>query len=291
MSISVLIPTRNEQQDLPGCLRSVSWCDDIHVYDSTSSDETVAIAERFGARVTSRGYGDDTRLFGGDESAHRNWGLHNIPFRHAWVFHLDADERMTDELVACARAAVAAAGDRVAFRVRRRDFLLGTWLKHVQASPYYLRLFRPDRMRYERAINPLSIPDGATGDVDGYLDHFPFSKGIDHWIERHNGYSALEARQIVGNRADGTRFSWTQAFVASDFHRRRFHQKELFYRLPMRPLLKFLLLYVGKRGFLDGRAGLRYAVLQSIYEYMIAVKVRELEEADRLAGRPRGGVT
>jgi hypothetical protein len=66
-----------------------------------------------------------------------------------------------------------------------------------------------------------------------------------------------------------------RAFTAKDFHERRFQQKELFYRLPARPLVKFLILYFGKRGFLDGQAGFTYAVLQSIYEYMIVLKTRE----------------
>ena len=72
-----------------------------------------------------------------------------------------------------------------------------------------------------------------------------------------------------------------KAFTAKDFHERRFHQKELFYRLPLRPFIKFLLLYIGKLGFMDGLAGLRYAILQSIYEYMIVLKVDELERAPR----------
>jgi hypothetical protein len=83
------------------------------------------------------------------------------------------------------------------------------------------------------------------------------------------------------NRSEGADFSLTQALTAKDFHIRRFHQKELFYRLPLRPFIKFFLLFVGKRGFLDGRAGLRYATLQAIYEYMIVLKVKELEQAQR----------
>ena len=286
MSISVLILTRNEQSDLPGCLESVAWSDDVHVFDSDSSDATVAIAEAFGACVTCRSYGEDRRLFGGDESAHRNWGLRNIAFKHAWVFVIDADERMTPSLVEAAQRAVASPDDHVAFRVQRRDFMLGTWLRHVQSSPYYVRLFRPDKFRYERLVNPLSIVDGAVGDCAGYLDHHPFSKGMSHWLDRHNAYSSLEAKQIIENRRNGASFSPIKAFAARDFHTRRFHQKELFYRLPLRPLLKFLLLYVGKRGFLDGRAGLRYATLQSIYEYMIVLKVRDAEQVDAaLRGR------
>lgn len=273
--VSILVLTKNEQQDLPGCLRSVDWSDDVHVYDSLSTDRTQEIAREFGATVTPRAFDN--------WAAHQNWGLKHIPFKHPWVFYIDADERMTPELVAAVRAAVADPGEHVAFRVQRRDFFLGTWLQHVQTSPFYLRLFRPERMRYERLVNPVSLPDGPAGQVTGFLDHYPFSKGIGHWLERHNSYSTLEARQIVENRRQHEGFSLSKAFTAKDFHERRFHQKELFYRLPLRPLVKFMLLYVARAGFLDGRAGFTYAVLQSMYEYMIELKTRELMRADQQA--------
>jgi glycosyltransferase involved in cell wall biosynthesis len=269
MSISVLVLTKNEQKDLPACLESVAWCDDIIVYDSFSSDDTPAIAERFGARVVKRVFDN--------WAAHQNWGLRNLPFKHPWVFYIDADERMTPELAQAIGGAVAGAGDNVAFRIQRRDFFLGRWLKHVQTSPFYMRLFRPEKMSYERLVNPVSVADGPVGSCPGYLDHFPFSKGVSHWIERHNSYSTLEARQIMQNRREHAAFSVRKAFTAGDFHERRFHQKELFYRVPWRPVVKFLILYVGKRGFLDGRAGLTYAILSAIYEYMIVVKVREMD--------------
>ena len=273
--ISVLILTKNEEQDLPGCLRSVSWSDDVHVFDSYSDDATAAIAEAAGATVTLRRFDN--------WSAHQNWGLANIPFRHPWVFYLDADERVTSLLRDAMLRAVVEPGDHVAFRVRRRDFFLGRPLAHVQTSPYYLRLFRPERMRYERLVNPVSLPDGPVGQVEGILDHYPFSKGLSHWFERHNAYSTLEARQIVADRRGGRPFDPIKAFVARDFHERRYHQKELFYRLPFRPLVKFLLLYVLKRGFLDGRSGATYALLQSIYEFMIVLKTAELRDLDSQA--------
>jgi glycosyltransferase involved in cell wall biosynthesis len=260
--VSILIPTRNEERDLPGCLESVAWSDDIHVYDSHSTDKTVEIAEQAGAHVTLRPT-KDLQYFGGDESAHKNWSLGNIPFKHGWVLHLDADERTTPTLVKSVLNAADNPGDKVAFQIRRRDFFAGTWLKHVQTSPYYLRLFRPEKLRFERFINPISIVDGPSGSLTGFLDHYPFSKGISHWLERHNAYSTLEAQQIVANRRNSRPFS---------------HQKELFYRLPARPLIKFAALYFGKLGFLDGRAGLTYSILQSFYEYLIVLKTRELEQ-------------
>jgi len=267
--VSILVLTKNEQDDLAACLESVSWSDDIHVLDSYSDDNTVAIAESHGAKMAYRKFD----YF----SAHQNWALRNIPFRHPWVFYIDADERVTAELVQAVERAVAHPGEQVAFRVQRRDFFLGRWLKHVQASPFYLRLFLAEKMSYERMGHPLSVPDGPVGQIRGYLDHFPFSKGMAHWIIRHDKYSTEEAQQIINNRLGGAHFSSYLAFFGKGFHQKRFHQKELFYRLPGRPLIKFCLLYVLKRGFLDGTPGLTYAILQSIYEYMIVLKTRELE--------------
>jgi glycosyltransferase involved in cell wall biosynthesis len=126
--ISVLILTRNEGQDLPGCLDSVAWSDDIHVLDSGSTDRTTEIARQRGATVTTRRF--DTF------AAQRNAGM-QLPFRHAWVLVLDADERATAELSAEMQPAVAVAPANVSgFRMHRRDFLWGTWLKHAQMTPY-----------------------------------------------------------------------------------------------------------------------------------------------------------
>lgn len=276
MLISIFILTKNEEQDLPGCLESVGWSDDVHIYDSGSADGTAKIAKRAGANFFVRCLNGGKGLFGGDEAEHKNWALANLQFKYEWVLHLDADERVTPELAASLRQAVQNPGDKVAFRIRRRDFWGEHWLKHVQSSSYYVRLFRPEKMRYDRLVNPVSIPNGPVGELQGYLDHYPFSKGMNHWLNRHNAYSSLEAQQIVRNRGANQPFSLRQAFFAKDVNRRRFHQKELFYRMPARPLLKFLVLYVGKRGFLDGKAGFHYAMLQSFYEYMIVLKTKEI---------------
>ncbi|RZT31845.1 glycosyltransferase family 2 protein [Cupriavidus agavae] len=268
--ISVLVLTKNEEQDLPGCLRSLAWSDDIVVYDSVSDDRTVEIARQFGARVVQRPFDN--------WSAHQNWGLRNIDFKHRWVYYSDADERVTPELASAMQRAVAQAGDAVAFRVRRRDHFLGAWLRHVAPSPFNIRLFRPDRIRYERLCNPVTLVDGPTRDIAEHFDHFPFSKGIAHWYDKHNRYSTFEAEQILLNQANGTQFSLWRAFFDSDRNERRFHQKEFYYRLPLRPVVMFLLLYLVRGGILDGRAGLTYSLLRAFYEYMIVLKVREAKQ-------------
>jgi glycosyltransferase involved in cell wall biosynthesis len=272
--ISVLILTKNEENNLPACLASVDWSDDVHVLDSRSTDRTVEIARSAGAQVCFR----DFDSFAGQQ----NWALRNIPFRHPWVFYFDADERVTPALRDSMLRAVADPGPHVGFRIQRRDFFMDTWLKHVQLSPYFLRLFRPEKMSYERLGHPVSVPNGPVGQISGYLDHYPFSKGIEEWIAKHNFYSTQEAQQIVANRAAGAGFSLRQALFAPDFHERRRNQKEIFYRMPARPLFKFVMTYIARRGFLDGRAGLAYSILQAFYEYMIVLKTGELTRSGSL---------
>lgn len=270
--ISILILTKNEEQDLPGCLASVKWCDDIHLYDSFSDDRTVQIAESFGAHITQRKFHN--------WSAHQNWGLANINFKHPWVLYIDADERVSESLYAAIQSHDFEKSTHVAYEIQRRDFAWdGTWLKYAQMSPYYLRLFRPDKMRYERLVNPVSIPDGSVDRLPGFLDHYPFSKGFRYWINRHLGYADMEAAMRLEDMGKGTQFSIKKALFSKDFTEKRFHQKGLFYKLPGRPLIKWLYMVIVRRAFLDGKAGLTYATLQAIYEYFIVLKTTELLNA------------
>ncbi len=265
--ISVLILTKNEERDLPGALESVAWSDDVHVFDSQSTDRTQEIARAAGAQVHTRAFDD--------YATHRNAAF-EITFRHPWVFLLDADERPTKELSAeMQRVVLEAPANTAGFRLRRRDFLFGTWLKHAQISPYYIRLVRPEKARYTRAINEVLEVDGPVAELLAPLDHFPFSKGIAHWVAKHNTYSTMEAELIV--RQQGLQSPSLRAALShSDFHTRRLHQKALFYKMPARPLLKWLYIMFLRGAVLDGAAGVTYATLQSFYEYMIVMKTKEL---------------
>ncbi|ADW67774.1 glycosyltransferase family 2 protein [Granulicella tundricola] len=265
--ISVLILTKNEAQDLPGCLASVVWSDDVHVLDSHSTDATVAIAQAAGAIVTQRPFDN--------YAAHRNFGF-QLPFKYPWLLILDADERPTPELSReMLLQAANAPADVSGFRLRRRDFLFNTWLKHAQLSPFYIRLVRPERSRYTRAINEVLEVEGTIAELHEPLDHFPFSKGIAHWVAKHNQYSTMEA-QLIHSQQGLTNPSLRTALRDSDFHTRRLHQKAIFYQLPGRPLIKLVYMLVVRRAILDGSAGVTYAILQSIYEYLIVLKTKEL---------------
>jgi len=273
--ISILVLTLNEEDNLASCLETVKWSDDIHVLDSYSSDRTIEIAESYGARVWFRRFDSFAQ--------HQNWALSNITFKYPWVFYLDADERVTVELLRSVQDAVNNPRNNVAFKIQRRDFFLDTWLKHVQMTAYYDRLFRPEKMKYERLGHCVSKPDGPVAVISGYLDHYPFSKGISDWVNKHNFYSTQEAQQIVLNRVTGQTVSMKG--LLSDGDERRRNLKELFYRMPMRPLLKFIVMYILKRGFLDGVAGFTYSVLMSYYEFLIILKTRELNSETGTPGR------
>ncbi len=265
--ISVLILTKNEALDLPGCLECLAWCDDVHVLDSQSTDDTPQIAQRMGAQLT-------VRAFDGYASQ-RNFGL-RLPFKHRWVLVLDADERVGPALVGEMTAFVSTASSDVGgARLRRRDIWWGTWLKHAQISPWFIRLVRVGRARYEREVNEVMVVDGEIQDLVHTFDHHPFSKGLDHWVAKHNVYSRMEAEVIASGQRGKP--SWRTALFDADFNTRRVHQKGIFYRLPGRPLIKLCYMLFVRGAFLDGWTGIRYACLQSIYEYLIVLKTREIE--------------
>ena len=266
--ISVLILTKNEAADLPGCLASVAWSDDVHVFDSCSTDETQEIALAGGASVHQRDFDN--------YAAHRNAALRGVSFRHGWVLLLDADERIPESLGREMQRVVGATVEAVSgFSIRRRDYLFGTWLQHAQISPFYIRLVRPERARYTRAINEVVEVEGVVETLVEPMDHFPFSKGIGHWVRKHDVYSTMEAELIFRQRGLNDP-SWRTALTGKDFHERRLHQKALFYKLPGRPLIKWMYMIFARGAVLDGAAGVTYATLQSIYEYLIVLKTKEL---------------
>jgi glycosyltransferase involved in cell wall biosynthesis len=274
MSVSVLVLTLNEEINIGQCLDSLSWSHDIVVLDSLSKDETTKIAASRGARVVERAFDN--------WSAHQNWAVRTIEFKNPWVLYLDADERCTPELRDEILRFASANCPEGAFRIRRKDFFMGRWLKHAQVYPsWFVRLFRPDKIRYERLVNPVAVVDGPVGSLKEHILHHPFSHGISHWFARHNNYSDFEARELLmvrgGSQPAGK-------LLTRDPTERRRALKRLIYRLPMRPSIWFFYLYILRLGFLDGRAGLAFSRMRASYEMIIDLKVLELER--RRSGAP-----
>jgi len=280
MPVSIFIQTLNEEANLPGLLDSVAFADDIVVLDSLSSDRTKAIALERACRWFERPY--DGR------GPHQNWAMENIPFRHRWVFYLDADERMTPEL----RAEIEGIadewdrgersrerGDPVAYYCGRRNYFMGRWLRRAMPPGNIMRFFQPPHIRFERLANPAPIIDGGVGYLRHHFIHHNFSKGIGEWLERHNRYSTYEAHETM--KALRERPVRPANLLSRDRNTRRLELKNLSFRLPCRPWLKFAYMYLAQGGFLDGRPGLTYCALQAIYEYQIVLKVREMKRAEQ----------
>ncbi len=217
-----------------------------------------------------------------DWSSHLNWAVANIPFKYPWVYYSDADEVVTPELnVEMRRAVRDLSRPFVAYRVRYKNFFHDRWIKHCGIYPVWLlRLFQPSKVRWERAVNPVPIVDGQIGQLENHFHHYSFSKGFDTWFGKHNRYSWQEALESI-KHLEGSAVDWRGVLAISDPMRRRRSLKQLSFRLPCRPTLRFLYMYALRAGFLDGWEGLTYCRLLSMYEYMIVLKMREIRRREK----------
>jgi glycosyltransferase involved in cell wall biosynthesis len=278
VTVSIFIQTLNEADNLPGLLDSLTGFDDIVVLDSMSTDATRSIAESRACRWFERPF--DGR------GPHQNWAMEHIDFKHRWVFYLDADERMTPELKREIESTAAKweSGEwtrntsPVAYYCGRKNYFRGRWLRHAMPPGNIMRFFQPPHIRFERLANPVPVIDGRVGYLNEHFLHYNFSKGLREWIERHNRYSSYEALETV-KALDNNPVRIGNLF-SSDRNTRRLELKNLSFRLPFRPFVKFFYMYVLARGFLDGRAGLTYCTLQAIYEYFIVLKAREIRQPE-----------
>ena len=272
MNISVLILTLNEEVNLPRCLESLSWCDDVVVLDSFSADRTVGVADALGVRVVQREFDN--------YASQRNFGLNEIKYSNPWLLMVDADEVVPPELVQEIRSVLADSDDAFClYRLRRKDYFLGRWIKRSSGYPtWFGRLVRIGRVRVEREINEEYITDGKVGYLVSHFHHYPFNKGFASWLEKHNRYSTMEARLIIQGGIDWPSF---KSFFASDPAIRRKALKAFVYHMPGRPLLVFFAFYLLRLGFLDGQAGFAFCLLRCFYEFMINCKVKELSMRQR----------
>lgn len=263
--VSVVILTLNEEVNMTECLRSCAWCDDIHVVDSGSTDATVAIARESNAKV----YHHPFESFG----KQRNWAIENCPAKHEWIFHLDADERFTPELVTALRDIIASNPPQAGFHVPQKFMFMGKWLRRAVVYPtYQMRFFHKTRMQFcDWGHGQRELTAGTVGVLNVPYLHYGLSKGLSDWFERHNRYSTAEAVQAAKLLSE--RVSWRAVFSSESVQRRRAY-KEILYRLPMRATIRYLVTLFIMGAVLEGKPGRTYAALLNIYERMITLKLR-----------------
>jgi glycosyltransferase involved in cell wall biosynthesis len=274
--VSVVFPVLNEETNLPDAIESVGWASEILVIDSGSNDSTAAIARAQGAKVIQFAYQP-----GGPKK--KAWSLQNVGFSHEWVLYLDADERIPPEL-RTEIANVLASPEHDGYYLDREFIFRGAELRSYRPD-WNLRLFRHRLASLEdlglhhlegtgdNEIHEHFVVKGSTGFLKNALLHNDY-RGIGPWIERHNKYATWEAHLYQRLRAEHVSISLSD--LRNPILRNRLLRR-LWVRLPARPLLRFLAWYFAKRAVLDGWTGLQYAALMGWYEYLISVKVAELE--------------
>lgn len=267
LPLSVVILTLNEERQLPGCLASVAGCDDIVVLDSGSTDGTVRLAQAAGARVFTNPFVNF--------AAQRNHAHAAIGFRHPWVFHLDADERMSAGLAAeCAALDPQAPLD--GHHAAPRMMFHGRWLRRCTDYPaWQARCVRARGFRFiQVGHGQREAPDMRMGFLRGAYDHDISVPDEAEWEARNRRYAREEAAEHLARRLSWREVAGKLARGPALERRRAF--KHLSYALPLRPHLRLLYQYVLRGGFLDGRGAWRYCRLLARYEGFAVEETRRL---------------
>jgi glycosyltransferase involved in cell wall biosynthesis len=269
--LSVIIPTLDEELHLEACLRALEGLSaDVWVVDSGSRDRTPAIARSFetaGVHLVEHAYEGPAEQ--------KNWALEHLPLAGEWVLFLDADERVSPALARSIRAALDSDPVPDGFRIGRRIYYEGQWIRHGGWYPSWnLRLLRRGRGRYEcRRVHEHVVVEGEVGTLKGDLIHEDL-RGLEHQIAKHLRYAKAEAQEAL-RLLEGSRDDYARLFSRDPLARRRWLKTRILYRVPCRPVVYFAYAYLLRLGFLDGRKGLRFHLLQALYRHFDALFLRE----------------
>ena len=274
--VSLLIPCKNEEHNIARCIQSVQWVDEIFVVDSQSSDKTIAIAESLGAEVVQF-------HFKGGWPKKKNWALAKLPFSHEWVLILDADECLPPEAEEEVRKIVTNPEEKHAgYWINRRYFFLGKPLNHAYFPNWNLRLFKHKHGRYEKItelntnsgdneVHEHVVVNGPTGRLKCLMDHHAFPT-IDSFVEKHNRYSNWEAVVESSSTDD-------DSALQHDAVKGKRRLRRIFRKLPFRPTLRFLYVYLWQKGILDGWRGYVFARLHAQYEFLSQAKAKAISRS------------
>jgi glycosyltransferase involved in cell wall biosynthesis len=257
-----IVPTKNEELHIARCVESLLPLGPVLVVDSGSTDGTVSIAERCGARVLHRDWTG--------HSDQKNWALEQLDASAQWVIFVDADEYLLP--VDRERVVADVVSNRAeGYYLARRFFFLGRRLDHAHWYPdFQLRLFRAGLGRFEdRLVHEHLSVEGQVQESSAELMHENLN-GISAYMDRLNRYSDLEAREQTAPSAGRK----TGRLVGSWIERRR-ALKNIWLRLPARSLVRFFWLLFVRRAFLDGRPGVIFCALVGVHDFLTESKVLE----------------
>lgn len=274
--LTIIIPARNEEKNIADCLNSVQWADQIFVVDSHSHDKTQAIATSLGAEVVQFNYD-------GGWPKKKNWAIRNLPIQNDWFMILDADERIDNELAMEIGEAIKRA-DFNGYYVRWKFVFLGRWMRHCWRHNWMLRLIRKGTGEYEdlgmrgeggwdNEVHENVSVDGRTGLLQSWLTH-ESNETLSFWIKKQNEFS--DWNSIRRERQLGEGFPNISWLLSRDPLKRRKWLKAIYIRMPCKPIIMFLYLYIFQLGILDRKAGLYFCALRACHELNIEAKRYEL---------------
>ncbi|APR80054.1 glycosyl transferase family 2 [Minicystis rosea] len=270
--VTAMIYTLNEERNLPACLDSLAWCDDVIVVDSFSTDRTEAICRERGVRFFQHAF----EGFG----SQRNWAADNTSPRHEWILVLDADERVPPEMVTEMAERLASAPPEVAaYRLKRRFHLWGRWLKHSSLYPtWVVRLIHKDRVRYvNRGHAETQEVLGETAELESDLID-ENAKGILEWFERQTRYARKDAEFELSEENKPFRLG---DVLSADPLVRRAALKRIARRAPGRAPVYFAYSYLLRGGFRDGEDGLVFCTMRALYQQMVNIHKYDLQKRAR----------
>ena len=286
MPLAAVVLTFNEERNLDACLESLAgWVSELHVVDSGSTDQTIANAARHGARVTDHPFETHARQW--------QWALRSLPIQADWVLALDADQRVTPELAVEIGRLVTTNDPAVAGAyVRRRQVFRGRWIRYGGYYPkYLLKLFRRSTvwMDEEDLVDHHFRVRGRTVLLEhDIVEDNRNEASIAAWTAKHNRYAVLQAQEQL-TRAAATNGPRPALFGSPD--ERVLWLKRAWNGLPLywRPALYFGYRYILRLGFLDGREGFVFHVLQAFW-YRLLVDIN-IDEMRRTENAPSGKTT
>ena len=254
--LSVVVITKNEERRLAACLKSVAWADEIIVVDDESTDATLEVARRFTDKVTVRrldGFAQQ-KQFGVDQA------------KGPWVLSLDADERIPPALAQEIRQVLSQETPYAAFRIWRKSFYLGRWIKHGKWYLPIVRLFRKDRVRFNgRLVHETLDADAEVGCLKESFLHDSYDSVAQH-MEKLNLYTTLDARVLF---EEGRRIRGAKAVTA----------------FVLKPAYVFLRKYILQGALLDGWEGLLISWLTAFNVLITHMKLWEMTKKEAGGGR------
>jgi glycosyltransferase involved in cell wall biosynthesis len=279
LPLTVIIPVRNEAHNLSRCLASLKSVGEVYVIDSQSVDATAAIAQAHGAKVVQFHYA-------GGWPKKRQWAMDTLPLTYNWVFLLDADEVLTDQLATEIKKAIEDPNTN-GYYISLQMYFLGRRLRHSGASFWKLSLFRKGLGRYEcrlqdqdasmadMEVHEHVVVTGASRRLANPLMHHNV-ESLSRYIQKHNEYSNWEARVWRDGMREKGDSEIQPSLWGTQAQRRRWLRRH-FLGLPGSPIFFFLYKYVVSLGFLDGIPGLIYCTMQGIQFFHIKAKIYELQ--------------